>query len=58
MEDEIYSSGLVSQSFWFIEMKKIIKLVSEDKNLHRRKLIWSSKGIQGKKNLWIFMEKS
>ena len=32
MEDEIYSSGLVSQSFWFIEMKKIIKLVSEDKN--------------------------
>lgn len=32
MEDEIYSSGLVSQSFWFIEIKKIIKLVSEDKN--------------------------
>lgn len=32
MEDEIYSSGLVSQSFWFIEMKKIIKLVSEGRN--------------------------
>ena len=32
MVDEVYSSGLVSQSFWFIEMKKIIKLVSEGKS--------------------------
>lgn len=32
MVDEIYSSGLVSQSFWFIEMKKIIKLVSEGRS--------------------------
>lgn len=32
MVDEVYSSGLVSQSFWFVEMKKIIKLVSEGKS--------------------------
>lgn len=32
MVDEIYSSGLVSQSFWFIEMKKIIKLISDGKS--------------------------
>lgn len=34
MVDEMYSSGLVSQSFWFVEMKKIIKLVSEGKDEH------------------------
>ena len=32
MKDEIYSSGLVSQSFWFIEMKKIIKLINDGKS--------------------------
>lgn len=32
MVGEIYSSGLVAQSFWFIEMKKIIKLLSEGKS--------------------------
>lgn len=24
-----YSAGLVSQSFWFVEIKKIIKLVND-----------------------------
>lgn len=28
---EKYSAGLVSQSFWFIEMKKLIELIREDK---------------------------
>lgn len=32
MIEEIYSAGLVSQSFWFIEMKKIIKLIYDDKS--------------------------
>lgn len=32
MIDEIYSAGLVSQSFWFIEMKKLIKLIDEGKS--------------------------
>ena len=32
MIDERYSAGLISQSFWFIEMKKIIKLIDEGKS--------------------------
>ena len=31
MINEKYSSGLISQSFWFIEMKKVIKLLDEGK---------------------------
>ena len=27
-----YSAGLMSQSFWFIEFKKIVKLVSDGKS--------------------------
>lgn len=27
-----YSSGLVSESFWFIEFKKIIKMRNDDKS--------------------------
>lgn len=32
MIDKIYSAGLVSQSFWFIEMKKIIKLIEDGRS--------------------------
>jgi retron-type reverse transcriptase len=31
MEDNVYSAGLMSQSFWFIEFKKVVKLLSEGK---------------------------
>ena len=31
MINETYSAGLISQSFWFIEMKKIIKLIADGK---------------------------
>lgn len=31
MTNETYSAGLISQSFWFIEMKKIIKLIADGK---------------------------
>lgn len=31
MIPEEYSAGLMSQSFWFIEFKKIIKLISGGK---------------------------
>jgi hypothetical protein len=27
MEMEAYSAGLMSQSFWFIEFKKVVKLI-------------------------------
>ncbi|MCI8646867.1 MAG: DUF1819 family protein [Firmicutes bacterium] len=29
MVDKTYSAGLISQSFWFIEIKKIIKLIND-----------------------------
>ena len=32
MIDETYSAGLISQSFWFIEMKKLIKLIDDGKS--------------------------
>ena len=32
MIEEKYSAGLISQSFWFIEMKKVIKLIDEGKS--------------------------
>lgn len=32
MIPEVYSAGLMSQSFWFIEFKKVIKLISEGKS--------------------------
>lgn len=32
MIEEIYSSGLISQSFWFVEMKKVIKLIADGKS--------------------------
>lgn len=32
MAEKKYCSGLISQSFWFVEIKKIIKLVLEGKN--------------------------
>ncbi len=31
MIDDKYSAGLVSQSFWFVEFKKVIKLISDGK---------------------------
>lgn len=31
MINETYSAGLISQSFWFIEIKKIIKLIADGK---------------------------
>lgn len=32
MIDETYSAGLMSQSFWFVEMKKLIKLIDDGKS--------------------------
>lgn len=29
---ERYNAGLISQSFWFVEMKKVIKLIDDGKS--------------------------
>ena len=32
MIEEKYSAGLISQSFWFIEIKKVLNLIQNGKN--------------------------
>ena len=32
MVEETYSAGLISQSSWFVEMKKVIKLINDGKS--------------------------
>ena len=32
MLEKTYSAGLISQSFWFVEMKKVIKLIADGKS--------------------------
>ena len=45
-----YSSGLISQSFWFIEIKKIIKLISEGKTDEEIKKICLEENLFGTSN--------
>lgn len=47
MSDEIYSAGLVSQSFWFIEMKKFINLINNGKSEEEIKRICIEENIFG-----------
>ncbi len=42
-----YSAGLISQSFWFIEMKKIIKLIDEGKSEEEIKNLCISENLFG-----------
>lgn len=47
MTKEIYSAGLMSQSFWFIEMKKLIKLIADNKTEQEIKEICIEKNLFG-----------
>lgn len=47
MIDEIYSAGLVSQSFWFIEMKKLIKLIDDGKSEKEIKVLCIEENLFG-----------
>ena len=47
MIEEKYSAGLISQSFWFIEMKKIIKLIDEGKSEEEIKNLCISENLFG-----------
>lgn len=46
----IYSAGLMSQSFWFIEFKKVVKLISEGKSLSQVKDISIEENLFGAAN--------
>lgn len=39
---EAYSAGLMSQSFWFIEFKKVVKLISDGKSQNEINRIYKS----------------
>ena len=47
MEKTKYSAGLVSQSFWFIEFKKVIKLLQEGFNFEQIKRMCLEKNLFG-----------
>lgn len=47
MVDETYSAGLISQSFWFIEMKKLIKLIDDGKSEKEIKKICIEENLFG-----------
>ncbi|MBO5318818.1 MAG: DUF1819 family protein [Ruminococcus sp.] len=47
MTKETYSAGLMSQSFWFIEMKKLIKLIADNKTEQEIKEICIEKNLFG-----------
>lgn len=42
-----YSAGLVSQSFWFVEIKKIIKLIAEGKSEEKIKRLCIEENLFG-----------
>lgn len=47
---ETYSAGLVSQSFWFVEMKNIVKLLNEDKSAEEIKRLCIEENFFGAAN--------
>ena len=48
----IYSAGLMSQSFWFVEFKKVVKLISEGKSLSQVKDISIKENLFGAANAY------
>lgn len=47
MIPEKYSAGLMSQSFWFLEFKKVIKLISDGRSNDEIKAICTEKNLFG-----------
>ena len=44
---EAYSAGLISQSFWFIEFKKVVKLISDGNSLRNAKRVCIEENLFG-----------
>ena len=47
MVEETYSAGLISQSFWFVEMKKVIKLIVDGKSEEEIKIMCIDENLFG-----------
>lgn len=50
MIEEKYSAGLISQSFWFVEMKKVVKLIYEGKSNEEIKELCIGENLFGAAN--------
>ena len=50
MVEEKYSAGLISQSFWFIEIKKILRLIREGKREDKIKKLCIEENLFGTTN--------
>lgn len=50
MVEEKYSAGLISQSFWFIEIKKILRLIREGKREDEIKKLCIEENLFGTTN--------
>lgn len=49
---EAYSAGLMSQSFWFVEFKKVVKLVSDGKSQNEIKSVCAEENLFGAVNMY------
>lgn len=49
---EAYSAGLISQSFWFIEFKKVVKLISDGNSLRNAKTVCIEENLFGAGNVY------
>ncbi len=49
---EAYSSGLISQSFWFVEFKKVVKLISDGKSRNEVKNACIEENLLGAANAY------
>ena len=49
---EAYSAGLMSQSFWFIEFKKVVKLISDGKSQNEIKSACIEENLFGAVNAY------
>lgn len=52
MIEEVYSAGLISQSFWFVETKKLIKLICEEMTEQDIKRICIEENLFGTANVY------
>ena len=65
MEYKKYSAGLMSQSFWFLEFKKVVGLRKDGltydeikKKCVKENLFWSGKRISGFAYGWLYYNES
>ena len=49
---EVYSAGLISQSFWFVEFKKVVRLLSDGRTRSEAKAVCIDENLLGASNTY------